>query len=130
MTENLTVLYNGSCPICSREVAHYRKRAERSGAQVRFADISAPETDRHGLSMDAAARQLHVVRHGKLIGGVAAFRLLWSRLPGYRWLARVTGWPLIRPLADWGYDRVAAPALYALHRRRVARQGCVTTDRA
>jgi len=123
------VLYNGSCPICSREVAHYRSRAERTGASLRFADITDPGTDRHGLSVDAAARQLHVAQDGHLTGGLEAFRQLWSRLPGYRWLARLTGLPGIRPFADWIYRRIAAPALYALHRRRVARQGCAIEDR-
>jgi hypothetical protein len=44
-------------------------------------------------------------------------------MPGMRWAAQVTGLPVIRPAATFLYDRVAAPLLYAAHRRRVSRSG-------
>ena len=88
MQDKLTVIYNGSCPICSREVAGYRARADREQAEIAFVDLTAEETARFGLSRDDAARQFHVLRDGRLVAGLDAFILLWDRLPGLRWLAK------------------------------------------
>jgi predicted DCC family thiol-disulfide oxidoreductase YuxK len=75
-----------------------------------------------GLTPEDAARRLHVVRDGELLAGLPAFVALWEEMPRFRWLARVVSLPLVRPVASAVYERVLAPALYALHRRRVARR--------
>jgi predicted DCC family thiol-disulfide oxidoreductase YuxK len=120
--ENMRVIFNNSCPVCAREVGHYRRAAEAANLPISFHGIDAPEATACGLDRDAAARRFHVVKEGRLLSGVDAFAALWSELPRWRWLARVVSWPVIRPLAALAYDHVAAPALYALHRRRVRRR--------
>lgn len=121
MTDDVTVIYNGDCPICSREIAHYRARAERAGAPLAFEDLARADLSRHGLTRDGAARRIYAVENGRLLGGLDAFAAVWSRLPGLRWLARAARLPVLRPVLSFGYERIAAPALYALHRRRQRR---------
>jgi predicted DCC family thiol-disulfide oxidoreductase YuxK len=121
MTERLTVIYNDTCPICSREVASYRREAEAAGLPLSFEGLASPERIQAGLTEDAAARRFHVVRDDEIISGVDAFAILWDRLPRWRWLARIVRLPVIHGLARAAYDRLAAPALFALHRRRQAR---------
>ena len=113
-----TVLYNGSCPICSREIAAYRRHAADTGLPLDFRDLGTEDLSRWGVTEDEAARRLHVAHEGRVLTGLDAFRMLWGAMPRFAWLAWLTGLPLIRPLARLVYDRVAAPALYALHRRR------------
>lgn len=119
------MLYNGSCPVCSREIATYRTAAAAGAPHLAFRDVTdaaaADMLATHGLSVDAAVRRFHVVRGGEVLGGIDGFVALWSELPRWRWLARFTGSRPIRPLAALLYDRVAAPLLYALHRRRQRR---------
>ncbi|MBK6975022.1 MAG: DUF393 domain-containing protein [Sterolibacteriaceae bacterium] len=56
----LTVLYDGACPLCRREIGIYRGLPPlRSDSPVCFADVS----------------------------GAQAFLALWAALPGWRWLA-------------------------------------------
>lgn len=86
--------------------------------------MAGADLARWGLSPDAAVRRLHARAGGRVLAGLPAFRAVWAVLPGWRWLARATGLPGVRPLADALYERAAAPALYALHRRRVARGLC------
>jgi predicted DCC family thiol-disulfide oxidoreductase YuxK len=114
--KNTTVIYNGECPVCSREIGVYRARAE---GPVRFVDLNACDLDRFGLTPDDAARRLHVVEDGKLLAGVAAFVALWRATPGFRWLAAVVGLPGVRQVAGVVYERILAPALYRQHLRRV-----------
>lgn len=115
----LRILYNGACPICAREIAHYRTLAARAGADVAFDDLNDADLAAWGVSADQARRRLHARLGAQRLDGVAAFRALWARLPGWRWLAVVTGWPGLRNLAEWGYERIAAPWLY----RRSCRNG-------
>lgn len=122
MQGDLTVIYNDECPICSREVSAYRRSAERHGAPLAFEPLTTGAPERAGLAPDEAARRLHVVRDGEVLSGLDAFRALWAALPGLGWLARLTGLPVVRPLAALIYDRAAAPLLHAMHRRRVARR--------
>jgi len=123
----LRILYNGDCPICSREIDHYRQLAERHGADIAFDDLTGVDPGRWHLDAEAARRRLHAVHDGRLVHGLPAFRALWQRLPGWRWLARLTGMPVVRPLAGWTYDRVLAPLLYWNLRRRGRRGGAGKT---
>jgi predicted DCC family thiol-disulfide oxidoreductase YuxK len=122
MSEPATVLYNAECPICSREVDAYRRAAEASGSALRFETLTEGAPERHGLTRDEAARRLHVVRDGELLSGADAFRALWAELPRTRWLARLTGLPGVRQATGLLYDRLAAPVLYMMHRRRTRRR--------
>jgi predicted DCC family thiol-disulfide oxidoreductase YuxK len=117
-----TVIYNASCPICSREVEGYRRYAEARALPLAFRDMDSADLARWGLTPQDAARRLHVIRDGRLHAGVSAFVMLWSEMPRFRWLARLVSLPVIRPLAEVVYERALAPLLYLMHRRRVARR--------
>jgi len=127
----LTVLYDGGCPLCRREIAHVRGLAEsRAGTGqsggLCFVDVSAdPDTPGAGPSVTAAERQallarFHVQRaDGSRLSGAAAFVAMWQRLPGWRWLARAARLPGGLPMLEAAY-RVflrLRPGLQALARR-------------
>ncbi|MEM9292591.1 MAG: DUF393 domain-containing protein [Acidobacteriota bacterium] len=116
------VIYNDTCPICSREIAAYRRYAEACDLPVTFAPLG--EGGRRGtdLTEDGAARRLHVVRDGQILAGLPAFVALWDAMPRFRWLARLVSLPGIRTVADLVYEWILAPALFALHRWRVRRR--------
>lgn len=121
--EPLTVIYNDTCPICSREVGAYRREAEAAGCAIGFDGLDNADLAGFGLDREGAARQFHVVRDGKLLAGLDAFLALWAALPRWAWLARAIDRPVVRPAARFVYDRLAAPALYAMDRRRRRRRG-------
>jgi predicted DCC family thiol-disulfide oxidoreductase YuxK len=113
MTE-ITTFFDGGCPMCSKEIAHYQ-RLDRSG-RIHWVDITrdAAALDAAGLDAETAMRRLHVqTATGEMLTGVPAFVAVWRQLPGYRLLARlVTGLRLTRPLdlayarfADWRFER-------------------------
>ena len=119
MTDETRILYNDTCPLCRFEIDHYRAAAARDDAPLRFDRLE--DAARWGLTPDQAARRLHVLQDGKLLSGLAAFRAIWADLPRWRWVARVTGWPLVNPALTLLYDRIAAPLLYRAHLRRQAK---------
>ncbi|MGF1525829.1 MAG: thiol-disulfide oxidoreductase DCC family protein [Candidatus Competibacterales bacterium] len=121
----LTVYYNGACPLCRREIDHYRHLAQRhGGCGLQWADIHAHlgTLQARGIDYERARRRLHAVESGSgegvLLEGVDAFRGLWLRLPPYRWLGKALGLGLLRTLA-WGlYEGLLAPLLYRYNRWR------------
>lgn len=104
---NVTMFFDGACPVCRREVAHYQRIDTL--ARVNWIDITRrpealSELDPE-VSYTAAMTRLHVIDHrGELHTGVAAFACLWRELPYYRWLAPIVTLPLLEPLLDRGYD--------------------------
>jgi len=86
----LTVLYDGACPLCRREIAVYRDlQPLQPGSTLIFADISNIAVPLPaGTSREQLLAQFHVQsRDGQLLSGAQAFLALWAALPGWRWLA-------------------------------------------
>lgn len=106
----LTVLYDGSCPLCRREIALYQTLAVQTpAAQLQFVDVSAAASLAATPSPPAASQaelmaRFHVQRaDGGLDSGARAFVALWARLPGWRWLARLARLPGVTPLLEVAY---------------------------
>lgn len=98
----LTVLYDGACPLCRREIGVYR--GLRSNAPVRFVDISnAAQPLPPGTTRAQLMARFHVRnRDGELLSGARAFLALWAALPGWRWLALAGR----LPGAAWAMERI------------------------
>jgi predicted DCC family thiol-disulfide oxidoreductase YuxK len=100
----ITVLYDGECPLCTREVEMLRRR-DPEGRAARFEDIAAPGFDaaRYGRSQAELMARIHgVLPDGTLVDGVEVFRRVYAAV-GLGWLVAPTGWPLLRPLFDAAY---------------------------
>ncbi|AWB22130.1 DUF393 domain-containing protein [Methylobacterium currus] len=89
--DDLTVYYDGACPLCRTEIGHYRRCA--GAERVRFVDLATMDDDAalgSGLDRAAAQARFHVREaDGRLVSGAAAFARLWRRLPAWRWLGRL-----------------------------------------
>jgi predicted DCC family thiol-disulfide oxidoreductase YuxK len=118
---HLTTFYNGACPICRREMEHYRRLdAEEGDGALGWCDVAqAPDAlAAFGIGAEAAKRRLHVVDgDGRLHAGIDAFILLWEQMPRYRGLARLARLPVVHGIAAWGYEHVVAAAFYRWARR-------------
>ncbi|WGH79403.1 thiol-disulfide oxidoreductase DCC family protein [Jannaschia ovalis] len=117
------VLYNADCPICSFEIDHYRRRAERDALPVVFDDLNGPARAGWRIDADSAARRLHVRRGDEVLSGFPAFLALWEAMPHMRPLARVARLPGLRTVIGFTYDKLAAPMLYRMHKRRQQKAG-------
>lgn len=117
-----SVLFNASCPVCNFEIQHYARYAEDNGLPIQFDDLNSDARELWGLDPDTAARRLYVLHDGRLTSGIPAFLVLWSKMPRYRWLARVVGLPGITQVATVAYDHVLAPIIYRWHLRRLRRR--------
>lgn len=103
------VYFDGSCPLCRAEIAHYRG-ADRAGALC-FVDVSVTDAPLPiGLTRQHAMQRFHVrAGNGKLLSGAAAFVEVWGRLPKWRWVARAAALPGAIAVLEAGY-RLFLPA--------------------
>ena len=90
--DGLTVLFDGSCPLCRREVGVYQSLKPLS--PVAWQDVSQAT---QGLTPELQAlymARFHVQKEsGELLSGAAAFVALWQVMPGWRWLGRLGALP-------------------------------------
>jgi predicted DCC family thiol-disulfide oxidoreductase YuxK len=98
----LTVLYDGACPLCRREIGVYRGLLPNT--PVCFADVSDPALALPpGTTRAQLLARFHVCgSDGQLRSGAQAFLALWAVLPGWRWLALLGR----LPGAAWAMERV------------------------
>ena len=98
------VFYDGACPVCTREIAMYRKSFAQQ--DIQWKDVAA--TDQMvapDLSREDAIKRFHVRRaDGSLVSGAGAFLAIWRNSGRVRWLASF----LDRQPFLWVGDRVYA----------------------
>ena len=100
----LTVYFDGSCPLCAREIAFYRRC--RGGDRLDWVDVSElPDGEiAAGLSKSAALRRFHVKEpDGRILSGGLAFAHLWSALSALRPVGRIFRIPPLAWLLELGY---------------------------
>lgn len=101
----LTVYFDGACPVCSREMAVYRRQP--GAEQCVWIDASAcPEAALGaGLSRESALARFHVRRaDGVLVDGMRGFTVLWRALPRFAWVGRVASIGPLPLLLDAAYS--------------------------
>lgn len=105
----LTLLYDGCCPLCLREVELLgRKDRQRHGEclKLAFVDIDQPEYNPDsyaGISYREAMGRIHAIdASGAVLRDVEVFRRAYE-LIGLGWLYAPTQWPLLRPMANLAY---------------------------
>jgi predicted DCC family thiol-disulfide oxidoreductase YuxK len=97
----LTVYFDGSCPMCRREIAVYRRLPQ--AASVDWVDVSTG-AELGSLSCAQAMARFHVRdRQGRLFSGAAAFSRMWRLFPGWRWLGWLSAWPPFSWLFEGAY---------------------------
>ena len=105
-SQQLTVLFDGACPLCRREISVYQGlRPINPTTKLAFADVSLAHTALPpGGNRAAYLKRFHVqLADGSVRSGAAAFVALWAVLPGWRWLAKVARLPGATPLMELAY---------------------------
>lgn len=100
--KDLTLYFDGLCPICSKEMAHLTKQDLYS--RLELIDVHTARFDEQTIvTKEKAMGVLHAVdSDGTVYIGLDAAYQAW-RLVGKGWLYRPLRWPLIKPIADRAY---------------------------
>jgi predicted DCC family thiol-disulfide oxidoreductase YuxK len=101
---SLKVYFDGLCPLCSREISYYRKKAGADA--IEWIDITSDGFDARSEGLDPQKVQefFHVKDEtGRLIVGVDAFIEIWSRIPSLRYWKTIARLPGATPVMKFGY---------------------------
>ncbi len=113
----LTVLHDGGCPLCSREMV-FMKHLDRK-RRLRFCDFSTPDYDAAAIGIPVS--ELSTVIHaqwedGTVITGVKVFRAIWQAV-GLRLLTQISRLPALDPLVRTAYAWFAKNRLWLTGRK-------------
>ena len=103
-TSAMTVFYDGACPLCSREIAFYKKR--KSLSSLTWVDVSncAKNDIPNGLTRHEVMARFHVrLADGTLRSGPRGFGEIWARMQGFAWLGKALQTNCLQPLLEWLY---------------------------
>ena len=106
----LEVIYNSVCPVCDAGICQFQKKVNPEHGHYIWLDINeAPERlSEYDVSVDDVRLKLHAIdREGQLRVGMEAVSAIFAETPGYRWMARLSNLPLLRPLSALLYNGVA-----------------------
>ncbi len=100
----LTILFDGGCPLCLREVEFLRSRDTLKNISFVDIDSSDYEPDTYsGISYKDAMGRIHAINEsGKILRDVTVFREAY-RLIGLGWIYAPTRWPLLGRFIDLIY---------------------------
>ena len=101
----LTLLFDGACPLCQREVSFLRARDNLRN--ICFVDIDSENyqpANYSGISYREAMGRIHAITSsGEILTDVSVFREAY-RLVGLGWVYTPTTWPLFGSWIDKTYQ--------------------------
>ena len=98
----LTVMYDGACPLCRREIGLYQSLTPLQ--TVVWLDVSDATATMSAADQARYMARFHVrQKDGNLLSGAAAFVALWLTMPGWRWLGKFGRLPGITPTLEVMY---------------------------
>ncbi|WP_284179489.1 DUF393 domain-containing protein [Rhabdaerophilum sp. SD176] len=98
---DLTVWYDGACPLCRREIAAMRRLDRRQA--IHFVDLADPES---ACPLDRAVllARFHAQERGREpVSGAAAFAAMWRSIPLLRPLGLLARIPAFLWLLEKAY---------------------------
>lgn len=97
-----TVYYDGTCPLCQREVSLYQGLDNANA--IRWHDVSDVGTGADDLTTGDAMARFHVRRpDGSLVSGARGFFEVMKTIPKLRWLGHALSVPPIPWIAEGAY---------------------------
>ena len=123
----LAVFYDGLCPLCSREMAHYSARDTKG--VLHLIDIADPNfaPAAEGVDAERVHERFHVrCSDGQLVTGVDAFAAIWEALDMWPLAVACSRNPILRIPLNIGY--LCFAKIRPLFRRRGCHGSCPITN--
>ncbi len=102
------VFYDDACPMCSKEIDHYRKLETCHPIQWVPIHLDEEMLNKFGFEKQELLKVFHVVKEdGTVLTGAAAFATLWHSTKRYRFAGTLAYRLHLIPIMDIFYYRFA-----------------------
>ncbi|WP_375427328.1 DUF393 domain-containing protein [uncultured Sphingomonas sp.] len=98
----VTVWYDGGCPLCVREIALMRRLDRRE--RIEWVDV-ADGSSACPIDRGALLARFHAREDGVMRSGAAAFAAMWRAIPAMRPLGLIARAPGVLPVLEAAYVR-------------------------
>jgi predicted DCC family thiol-disulfide oxidoreductase YuxK len=124
--ENLNIIYDSKCNVCKFEIDFLARRDQRMNnpPKLKMTDLESSvynpnDPANANISYAQALASMHAVTaDGKVLNGVPVFREAYEQV-GLGWVFAITTWPVVKTIADLGYN------LFAKYRTNLTRNSSV-----
>ncbi len=126
--KKLTLLFDGGCPLCLREVEYLRSKDTSNN--ICFVDIDSPNYQSNlysGITYREAMGRIHAIKNdsGEILKDISVFREAYQ-LIGLGWIYAPTKWPVLGFIANqlysvwakWRLSITGRPSLEQLCKRK------------
>jgi predicted DCC family thiol-disulfide oxidoreductase YuxK len=97
----LTVWYDGSCPLCKREISALRKLDTTRA--INFIDVTTAGPGAYPISRDELRARFNASDDGVLLSGAAACAAMWRAVPTLRPLGQFARIPPVLGILEGAY---------------------------
>lgn len=118
----LILFYDGSCPLCTKEIVLLEKYDKSK--EIQFEDITSDNFSERFTHIDLTKADAIIhgqLPNGEVITGMDVTFLAWEIVNRNKWL-RLFKLPLIRTVTDWSY------LIFAKHRKKITKLLCKNFD--
>jgi predicted DCC family thiol-disulfide oxidoreductase YuxK len=121
----LTLLFDGKCVLCHKEIEHYLKLDEQKLIKPVDISISSFKASDYGLEDSAVNLHMHAIDEDNNVHiGVDSFIEIWKRIPKYRFLIPIFENRILRPAINGGYNIFAKYIRPKLPKRKCNTESC------
>ena len=100
MSKELSVYYDGGCPLCLREINLMRRLDRRE--RIDFIDVQNPAST-CPLDQETLLARFHARENGQLVSGAAAFAAMWRQIPLLKPLGLIARNRWVLSALEWTY---------------------------
>lgn len=102
MKKEFNVFYDGSCPLCNKEISLYKNT--KCSQPINYVDVSSSEFKSE--NKEQLMQRFHIqTKDGEILSGAKAFVALWYQMPGWKILAKICDNRIILPIAEYSYTK-------------------------
>ena len=98
---DVTVFYDGACPLCAREIGIMRRLDRRR--RIAFVDVSEGAPEGCPIAVQDLLKRFHVREGDRMLSGIAGFAAMWRAIPVLWPFGQVARLPLVERVLERFY---------------------------
>jgi len=103
----LVVLWDGDCGFCLKSLDWVKSKNPEG--KITYLSFHADKAKSwcNVIGIENLQKSMYVIKENRPYPGAEGFQILLLRIPNWRWLGTLMGWPVIKQIGQLGYLVIA-----------------------